>query len=477
MLWGQRGGEHRRCSGANGASKRRSRCPVVPFSRRAAGGAPAGSAQGRIKGFFAFVVGTVCIGALVGLIAAPATIRGRRVVRGTQMWQDMSVDVPFDASLPQRSIMVDRNGTPYATLYAEDRIPVARDQLSPLFVDALVATEDVRFFEHGGVDMAATGRAPLNNVLGGNRQGASTITQQWIKNLTQAAADTQAKREAADDVSIERKLLEARAAAEAEQRFSKDEILTRYVNTAFYGNGACGIGAASARYFSTTPDKLTSPRPPCSRGAQLARLFRSDRQPRSGDQAPGGRARPDGGGRQAHAAGGGGSQGRAACAHPSQPNNGCAVSTFPIFCQWVKGRSSPTHRSAPPRRATGAALPRWSAHPDDPGPGCAGPCPRRPRGLPLEATNRVADAIAVVQPGTGEVLALASNRPWGSDVAAARPRCYTRWSPTSSPAPPSSPSRWRRRRERLRPQDRLAGTGALCPGQPELPRGWVRQLR
>lgn len=397
--------------------------PMLLLSRFPAGRRAArqqGVRRGRIKGFFAFVVGTVCIGALVGLIAAPATMAaGAGVVRGTQMWQDMSVDVPFDASLPQRSIMVDRNGTPYATLYAEDRIPVAREQLSPLFVDALVATEDVRFFEHGGVDMAATGRALLNNVLGGNRQGASTITQQWIKNLTQAAADTQAKREAADDVSIERKLLEARAAAEAEQRFSKDEILTRYVNTAFYGNGAYGIGAASARYFSTTPDKLTLAQAALLAGVlNSPGLFDPIANP---DQATKRRAvvldRMVAGGKltpQAAAA----AKAEPLALTPSQPNNGCAVSTFPIFCQWVKETilTDPSFGSTPAARQEllyrgGLRIqttldPAVQVHAEE------------AARAALEATNRVADAIAVVQPGTGEVLALASNRPWGSDVAA-----------------------------------------------------------
>jgi membrane peptidoglycan carboxypeptidase len=102
----------------------------------------------------------------------------------------MTVDVPFDAALPQRSVMLDRNGKSYAVLFAENRVPLTRSQISPKFVDALLSIEDDRFYTHGGVDLIGTTRAIGNNLLGGRRQGASTITQQWIKNLLLAAADT-----------------------------------------------------------------------------------------------------------------------------------------------------------------------------------------------------------------------------------------------------------------------------------------------
>lgn len=388
-----------------------------------AGVAAAGGSVGRrrrVRAGVIFITGTVSVGVVAGLVLAPAAMAGGAgAVRGTDLWDSLPVEIAFDAPLPQRSVMVDRNGEVFATLFAEDRIPVTREQLSPLFVDALIATEDARFYEHGGVDLLGTGRALLNNALGGDRQGASTITQQWIKNLTQAAADTEAKRAAADDVSVARKVVEARAAAEAEAQLSKDEILTRYVNTAFYGNGAYGIGAAAARYYSTTPDKLT-----LNQAAMLAGVLNSpglfdpinnpdeaiarrnvvlDRMVEEGkltaDVAAATQAEP-------------------LTLAPSVPPNGCALSRYPIYCQWVKETISNDPSFGPTPQARAELLYRGGLRIETPLDPQVQTAAEEAATAALEATNRVAAGIAVVQPGTGQVLALASNRPWGSDVAA-----------------------------------------------------------
>lgn len=367
-----------------------------------------------------FILGTVAIGVIAGLMLAPAAMAaGAGAVRTTDLWRSLQVDVPFDAALPLRSVMVDRNGEVFATLYAEDRIPATREQLSPAFVNALVATEDRRFFLHGGVDLMGTGRALLNNVVGGERQGASTITQQWIKNLTQAAADTKEKRDAADDVSIARKLIEARAAVKAEERFTKDEILTRYVNTAFYGNGAYGIGAAAARYYSTTPDKLT-----LNQAAMLAGVLNApgifdpignpeealsrrdvvlDRMVEEGyiDRvlADKTKALP-------------------LELAPQVPPNGCALSRYPVYCQWVKQTIAEDPSFGPTAQARAELIYRGGLRIQTPLDPTVQQAAEAAATAALEATNRVAAGIAVVQPGTGEVLALATNRPWGSDAAA-----------------------------------------------------------
>lgn len=374
----------------------------------------------RARAAVAFVAGTAAVGAVAGLLVAPAAMAGGAgVVRAADMWQAIEVEVPFDAALPQRSVMVDRNGQPFATLFAEDRIPVTRDQLAPVFVDALLSTEDSRFYEHGGVDLLGTGRAILNNVVGGPLQGASTITQQWVKNLTQAAADTPEKRQAADDVSIGRKLVEARAAAEAEARFSKDEILTRYVNTAFYGAGAYGIGAASARYFSTTPDKLT-----LNEAALLAGVLNSpslfdplvnpekalgrrnvvlDRMVEEGTLAP-----------EAAAF----AKAQPLALSPSVPPNGCATSAYPFYCQWIRDEISTNPAFGPTPAAREELLYRGGLRIQTALDPAVQQAADAAASAAFEPTNRVAAAVAVVQPGSGEVLALAANRPWGSDVAA-----------------------------------------------------------
>ncbi|MCB0915940.1 MAG: penicillin-binding protein [Actinobacteria bacterium] len=367
-----------------------------------------------------FVVGTVGVGLLAGLILAPAAMAaGLGAIRGTDLWDAIPVEVPFDAPLPQRSVMVDRNGEVFATLFAEDRIPVTREQLSPLFVDALLATEDARFYEHNGVDVLGTGRALLNNALGGDRQGASTITQQWVKNLTQAAAETEAERDAADDVSINRKITEARAAAAAEAQLSKDEILTRYVNTAFYGAGAYGIGAAAARYYSTTPENLT-----LNQAAMLAGVLNSPGlfDPLVNPEAAKER-RDQVLDRMVEE---GFTDAATATATkelplelaPSVPPNGCALSTYPVYCQWVKESITNDPSFGPTPEARADLLYRGGLRIETPLDPQVQAAAQGAAEAALEATNRVAAGIAVIQPGTGQVLALATNRPWGSDEAA-----------------------------------------------------------
>ena len=177
--------------------------PAVGFLGRRFPAAKPGRRRKRgFVAFLTFVVGSAIVGVVVGLCAAPAaTGAGLGALRTVDEWDAMTVDVPFDAALPQRSVMLDRNGKSYAVLFAENRVPLTRSQISPKFVDALLSIEDDRFYTHGGVDLIGTTRAIGNNLLGGRRQGASTITQQWIKNLLLAAADTPERRAAADDVS------------------------------------------------------------------------------------------------------------------------------------------------------------------------------------------------------------------------------------------------------------------------------------
>lgn len=390
---------------------------TFPQAVRATGTPPK---RNRILAAGAFVTGALGMGAIFGLFLAPAAIAGGAgAARGADSWQAMSVDVPFEAALPQRSVMVDRNGNEFATLYEENRVPINREQIAPVFVDALLATEDTRFYEHGGVDLLGTGRALLNNVLGGDRQGASTITQQWIKNLVQTAADTEEKRAAADEVSVARKLAEARAAAQAEEMFTKDEILTNYANTAFYGNGAYGLGAAAARYYSVPADQLN-----LQQAATLAGTLNS---PSIFDPIN----RPDDALARRNVVldrmvvDGRISEAEAAVAkseplnlNPSQPANGCAMSQYPVYCQWVRDSiiTDPSFASTPEARQE--LLYRGGLRIQTPLDPQVQEAAQAAASQAFEPTNRVAAAVAVVEPGSGQVLALASSRPWGPDEAA-----------------------------------------------------------
>lgn len=141
--------------------------------------------------------------------------------------------------------------TVLAKFYLEDRQPVSLDKIGDSAVQATLATEDNRFYDHGAVDPIGIGRALVNNVLHrGSRQGASTITQQLVRNTILV--------DEAQESTLKRKVREAALAYQLEGKLSKDEILNLYLNTVNYGDNCYGIEAASRHYFSKSAKKLTT---------------------------------------------------------------------------------------------------------------------------------------------------------------------------------------------------------------------------
>ena len=132
---------------------------------------------------------------------------------------------------------------------SESRILVGTADIAPIMQQAIVAVEDKRFYEHHGVDLRGIGRAVWADVTSKKVvQGGSTITQQFVKNSCVTSART-----------ISRKLKEAALAWQLEQRWNKLRILTAYLNTIYFGNGAYGIQRAAQTYFNTSASKLTLP--------------------------------------------------------------------------------------------------------------------------------------------------------------------------------------------------------------------------
>ena len=177
--------------------------------------------------------------------------------------------------LPQTSTITDAAGTPIAYVFDQNRDRCAADKISPAMKAAIVAIEDRRFYQHQGVDWQGTIRAVVANSASGDVvQGASTLTQQYVKNyLLYVEAQTEAERLKATEQTPARKLREARIALQMERSLSKEEILDRYLNIVFWGNGAYGISAAARTYFNTTADQLTVPQ-----AAMLAGMVRSTTQ-------------------------------------------------------------------------------------------------------------------------------------------------------------------------------------------------------
>jgi penicillin-binding protein 1A len=140
-----------------------------------------------------------------------------------------------------------RDGRLIAQIGEQRRVPVAWDEIPPLLVDAFLAAEDARFFEHPGVDWQGLVRAAASNVsAGGVREGGGTITMQLARNTVLTSERT-----------LRRKLKEVFLALRLEREFSKQEILTLYLNRIFLGQRAYGVGAAAQVYFEKTPADLS----------------------------------------------------------------------------------------------------------------------------------------------------------------------------------------------------------------------------
>jgi penicillin-binding protein 1A len=153
--------------------------------------------------------------------------------------------VESQASVPSHVYAAD--GTRIGTFRPEQTyVPIEPEEIPKRVVRALLAAEDAEFFDHEGYDPQGIARAALRNLTAGDTvQGGSTITQQLAKNLITG-----------DEQTIERKVHELGAAMELERRHSKHEILAGYLNTSFFGEGAIGIIAASRTYFGKEVDEL-----------------------------------------------------------------------------------------------------------------------------------------------------------------------------------------------------------------------------
>jgi penicillin-binding protein 1A len=158
-------------------------------------------------------------------------------------------DLNFD--LAQSSIIYDAQGRQITTLHGEQNRNIIRLAFMPKHLQrAVVAIEDERFYKHDGVDVRAILRAAVSNVASGSvTQGGSTITQQYVKNVIISPNEIAER-------SLERKIDEAALSRQLEQRLPKKEILRRYLNTVYFGNGAYGVEAAAHTYFGKSATKL-----------------------------------------------------------------------------------------------------------------------------------------------------------------------------------------------------------------------------
>ena len=181
------------------------------------------------------------------------------------LWIWFGADIPSFEELerPQTKlatqVIADDGTTILSTFHKENRSYVAYEELSPHLIDALIATEDVRFYDHAGIDFPSLARVAFKTLLGGDSSqgGGSTVTQQLAKTLY--PRPDMSKYGLLDKilVMLDIKLTEWGTAAKLERSYTKEEIMTMYFNQVFYGSNAYGIKAAAQTYFAKHPAELT----------------------------------------------------------------------------------------------------------------------------------------------------------------------------------------------------------------------------
>ncbi|MEW9549902.1 transglycosylase domain-containing protein [Nonomuraea sp. NPDC050783] len=160
--------------------------------------------------------------------------------------------------LAERTTVLDAKGNEIAWFYEQYRENVTLDQVADVMKKAIIAIEDYRFYEHGAIDIEGTMRALAKNLAsGGIAQGGSSITQQYVKQVLLNSATTDKERNAALEASYARKLKELRYAMAVEEKYTKDQILEKYLNIAYFGAGAYGVEAAAQRFFGVSASELS----------------------------------------------------------------------------------------------------------------------------------------------------------------------------------------------------------------------------
>ncbi|WP_441246386.1 transglycosylase domain-containing protein [Kitasatospora sp. McL0602] len=329
--------------------------------------------------------------------------------------------LPDDFTAPplsQASTVYDSAGNVVATVFDRDRTVVASDRIAPIMKSALVDIEDNRFYEHGAVDLKGVLRAiDKNAASGGVSQGASTLTQQYVKNVfVDEAGDNQQAVQAAQAQTIGRKIQEMKYAIKVEETLTKDQILTNYLNITFFGEQAYGIEAAAHRYFSVHASELTLPQ-----AALLAGLVQS---PSGYDPVSNLKAAQERRDTVLHKMAEYGTITEAQAAQAiaehvtltvTRPQSGCitAQQGEGFFCDYVKKvvTNDPAFGASAAERQALWKRGGLQIH--------TTLDPKAQQALQASVTSHVhasdkaATAMTVVQPGTGKIVAMGQSRPYG----------------------------------------------------------------
>lgn len=361
---------------------------------------------------------SVLSGAVLAGLALPAVGAFGLAAKGSVEGFD---DIPASLKTPplsQRTTILDAQGGEIAKVYSRDRTVVPLNDISPYMQKAIVAIEDARFYEHGAVDLKGVLRALNKNAqTGGVSEGASTLTQQYVKNIfIEEAGDDPDKVAVATQQTLGRKVKELKYAIQVEKELGKKRILNNYLNITFFGQQSYGVEAASQRYFSKPAKDLS-----LDEAALLAGIVQSpSRYDPVNAPKEATKRRNTVLQRMAELKDITPAEAAAAQAKPLQlkvtrPKSGCitAVDGAGFFCDYVRETflQDPAFGKTKEERAK-----RWNEG-----------------GLTIRTTldpqtqksvqksisdhvyqnDSVATAVSIVEPGTGKVLGMGQSRPYG----------------------------------------------------------------
>ncbi|GGT70012.1 MULTISPECIES: transglycosylase domain-containing protein [Streptomyces] len=363
---------------------------------------------------------SVLSGAVLAGIALPAAGALGLAAKGTVEGFD---EIPSNLKTPplsQRTTILDSEGGHLATVYSRDRKVVPIEKISPYMQKAIVAIEDSRFYEHGAIDLKGVLRAINRNAQsGGVAQGASTLTQQYVKNVfVEEAGDDPEKVAQATQQTIGRKVRELKYAIQVEEELGKKKILENYLNITFFGQQAYGIEAASQRYFSKPAADLK-----VEEAAMLAGLVQSpSRYDPVNDLQEATKRRNVVLQRMADVKDISQAEADRAKASPirlkvKSPKNGCitAVDGAGFFCDYVRKTilNDPVFGKTVEERQKlwnlGGLTVRTTLDPR------AQEAANEAAVAKIYEDDKVAASVVQVQPGSGKILSMGQSRPYGLD--------------------------------------------------------------
>lgn len=383
------------------------------MGKKRSGGGLTGSQQAA-----KFLGVSVLSGVVLAGMAIPAAGALGIAAKGTVEGFD---EIPANLKTPplsQRTTILDSEGGLIATVYSRDRQVVPLTSVSPYMQKAIVAIEDSRFYEHGAVDLKGILRAVNRNAQeGGAAQGASTLTQQYVKNVfVEEAGDDETKVREAQAKSLGRKIRELKYSIQVEEELGKKKILENYLNITYFGQQAYGVESAAQRYFSKPAKDLALEESALLAGivqspsrydpvndAQEAMKRRNIVLQRMADMKDVSQAEAD-----------------AAKAKPvtlkvTKPRNGCitAVKGAGFFCDYVRNTflTDAVFGKTREERAKvwnqGGLTVRTTLDPQ------SQDSANESIKDHVYQEDSIATAVTLVQPGTGRVLAMGQSKPYG----------------------------------------------------------------